>query len=90
MDAAMVTIALMFVGLAVFMSYSQTTADKEDIQTYLESIGASNIKAHWDWMIGGRGTHYYDVEYTNRDGARCRVQCVGTGGQIYWPQPPEA
>lgn len=90
MSIALILLGLLGLGMAAFMSYSQMTADKEDIRTYLESRGASNIKARWDWIISGRGTHYYTVEYTNRDGAPCQTQCVGSGGQIYWPQPPAA
>jgi len=90
MGIAVALLALMAVGLAIFMSYSQTTADKQDIRDYLERKGASNIIVHWDWPISSRNNHFYTIEYTDSRGVRCKTECVGTGGKIHWSEPPEA
>jgi hypothetical protein len=79
-------------GFALAVTLWQSADNKERINEYLLSKGASNITISWVWPGDERGSQTYNVKYTDRRGGswgtRCKVAGWFSGSKIYWREPP--
>jgi hypothetical protein len=97
MQTNFLTLILVMIGiytLFAIINHFRSRANKPFIYDYLNDKGASHIVVSSVWFGGPLGNYVYDVEYTNRQGKRRRVQCKISArwlsdGTIYWSEPPE-
>ncbi len=80
-------------GFALAVTLWQSADNKDRINEYLLSKGASNVAISWVWPGDERRSQTYNVKYTDRRGdcwvTRCKVKGWLSGGEIYWHDPPQ-